>query len=120
MKDLKDVTEKLHSVNKARHDTEIRLSDSKEENKGINDILKLNNEIMLRKDADFGELEKQYHDLRKNYEHLDIKKQGIERDFRLNQKQLNEKISNLNNIIEGEQETRKDWVDRYEREAKDH
>jgi hypothetical protein len=58
MKDLKDVTEKLHLVNKARHEVEQKLGDSHDETKSINDILKLNNEIMLRKDADYGELEK--------------------------------------------------------------
>jgi len=33
---------------------------------------------------------------------------------------LNEKISNLNEIINGEKETREMWIDRYEKEQKEH
>jgi len=33
---------------------------------------------------------------------------------------LNEKITNLNDIITGEKETREMWVERYEKEQKEH
>ena len=35
-------------------------------------------------------------------------------------KQLNERISNLNEVINGEKETRDLWIDRYEKEQKAH
>jgi len=33
---------------------------------------------------------------------------------------MNEKIDNLNNILESEKETRNMWIERYETEHKDH
>jgi hypothetical protein len=51
---------------------------------------------------------------------LETKKQGIERQFELTKKQLNEKINNLNEIINGETETREMWIDRFEKEQKEH
>lgn len=59
-------------------------------------------------------------ELQRNNEQLDTKKQGIERQFELTKKQLNEKITNLNAIIEGEKETRDMWIERYEKEQREH
>lgn len=59
-------------------------------------------------------------DLQRSNEALDTKKQGVERQFELTKKQLNEKISNLNEIINSEKETREMWIERYEKEQKDH
>jgi len=53
-------------------------------------------------------------------ETLDTKRQTLERQFEVTRKQLNEKISNLNEIINGEKETREMWIDRYEKEQKEH
>jgi len=55
-------------------------------------------------------------DLQRSNEALDTKKQGVERQFELTKKQLNEKISNLNEIINSEKETREMWIERYEKE----
>lgn len=59
-------------------------------------------------------------DLERRFENLDIKKTGIERQFELTKKQLNERVANLNEIINGERETRDMWIERYEKEHKDH
>lgn len=53
-------------------------------------------------------------------ENLEIKKSGLERQFELTKKQLNERVSNLNEIINGERETRDMWIDRYEKEHKEY
>ena len=59
-------------------------------------------------------------DLQRSNEALDTKKQGVERQFELTKKQLNEKISNLNEIINSEKETREMWIERYEKEQQEH
>lgn len=38
----------------------------------------------------------------------------------MSKKQLNEKIQNLNDIIEGEKQTRDMWIGRYEKEQQEH
>lgn len=79
MKDLKDATDKMHQINKARHETEIKLAEQIEETKVINGSLKLNHEVIIRKDQEYSDLEKQCHDLRKQNESLDTKYTKIER-----------------------------------------
>lgn len=74
----------------------------------------------MRKNAEIEELDKRVMDLQRSNEALDTKKQGVERQFELTKKQLNEKISNLNEIINSEKETREMWIERYEKEQKDH
>lgn len=74
----------------------------------------------MRKNQEIEELDKRVMDLQRSNEALDTKKQGVERQFELTKKQLNEKISNLNEIINSEKETREMWIERYEKEQKDH
>ena len=49
LKDLEDTVKKLHLTNKVRHETEIKLVEEIEKGKGQNEILKLNQETMMRK-----------------------------------------------------------------------
>lgn len=118
--DLADTTEKLHVTNKVRHETEIKLAEEVENGKQQRDILKLNNETLSRKTAEMDDLDKRLTDLQRTHEALDTKKQGIERQFELSKKQLNEKIGNLNDIIDGEKTTRDMWIERYEKEQREH
>ena len=53
-------------------------------------------------------------------ETLEIKKTGLERQYELTKKQLNEKINNLTEVLNGEKETREMWIDRYEKEQREH
>ena len=66
------------------------------------------------------ELDKKVIDLERNCETIEIKKQGVERQFDLAKKQLNERIQNLQDVITGEKETRDMWIERYEKEQKEH
>lgn len=63
MKDLEDTVKKLHLTNKVRHETEIKLAEEIEKGKGQNEILKLNQESLLRKNAEIEELDKRVLDL---------------------------------------------------------
>jgi hypothetical protein len=53
-------------------------------------------------------------------ENLEIKKASLERQFEITKKQLTEKISNLNEVLQSEKETREMWIERYEKEQKEH
>lgn len=74
----------------------------------------------MRKNADYDELDKRLGEKLRENESLDTKRQTLERQFEVTRKQLNEKISNLNEIINGEKETREMWIERYEKEQKEH
>ena len=54
--------------------------------------------------------------LTRSCESLEIKKAGIERVFEQTKRQLNEKLSNLNDMLTSEKETRDMWIERYEKE----
>jgi hypothetical protein len=59
-------------------------------------------------------------DLERNLESMDIKKQSLERQLELTKKQLGDKINSLNDVILAEKETRDMWVERFEKEVKEH
>ena len=53
-------------------------------------------------------------DLMRDKDSLDTKKQAIERQFELNKKMMNEKVNQLNEVIDGEKNTRMQWQERYD------
>lgn len=59
-------------------------------------------------------------ELERTNENIEIKKASLERQFEITKKQLNEKISSLNEILQSEKETREMWIERYEKEQKEH
>lgn len=118
--DLKDTTEKLHITNKVRHETEIKLGEEIEKCKGLQDVVKIKEETLNKRASEIEELDKKVIDLERLLEQVEIKKQGVERAAELTKKQLSEKITSLNEIINGEKETREMWIERYEKEQTDH
>jgi chromosome segregation ATPase len=119
-RDLEDTISKLHATNKVRHDLEVRLYEENDRGKKLIEQLKSREEMLARKQFEVEDFEKRYIDANRQCDMLDTKKQSIERQFELTKKQLNEKITNLNEIINGEKETREMWIDRYEKEQRDH
>jgi hypothetical protein len=59
-------------------------------------------------------------ELERTNENIEIKKASLERQFEITKKQLNEKITNLNEVLQSEKETREMWIERYEKEQKEH
>jgi hypothetical protein len=47
--DLDDTVEKLHLTNKVRHETEIKLGEEIENNKSLQEVIKLNQDTLQRK-----------------------------------------------------------------------
>ena len=107
-------------MNKARHDLEIKLQDEIERNKSLQEVVTLRDETLEKRAQEIEELDKKVIDLERNCETIEIKKQGVERQFDLAKKQLNERIQNLQDVITGEKETRDMWIERYEKEQKEH
>ena len=106
-KDLTDTVSKLHTTDKVRHETEIKLGEEMERAQGLQEALKLKDEQMARKTQEMDELDKRHVEQVRANESLDTKRQTLERQFEVTRKQLNERVSNLNEIINGEKETSK-------------
>lgn len=110
----------MHITNKVRHETEIKLGEIHEKIKDQNSVIAMKNETIEKKQTEIDELDRKILDTDRRNENLEIKKTGLERQFELTKKQLNERVANLNEIINGERETRDMWIGRYEKEHKDH
>lgn len=119
-KDLEDAIEKLHVTNKVRHETEVKLHEEVDKNKNLSDIIKDKEEVLSKRSQEIEELDKRVIELERANEGLEIKKAGIERQYELTKKQLNEKVQNLNDVLSSEKETREMWIERYEKEQRDH
>ena len=78
-KDLTDTVSKLHTTNKVRHETEIKLGEQSEKNKSLQELLQLKEEQLQLKIRDNEDLEKQRFDLIRLNEQLETKKGGVER-----------------------------------------
>jgi hypothetical protein len=83
---LADTVQKLHLINKSRHETEIKLAEEIEKTRSLNEVGKVKDEVHQRKIADSEEVEKRCLDLQRAMEILETKKQGIERQFELTKK----------------------------------
>lgn len=57
-KDLKETNERLHTTNKVRHETEVKLGEEVEAKKQAENELKFKTEELSRKQAEYEELEK--------------------------------------------------------------
>ena len=106
-------------MNKARHYLETKLTDEIERNRSLQDIVRLKEESILKRQAEIEEMDRKVIDLERQLEALEIKKQGIERAAELTKKQLNDKITSLGEVIAAEKETRDMWMERFESSQKD-
>ncbi len=65
-------------------------------------------------------MDKRIIELERNIEGVEVKKQGVERQIELQKKQLQDKINSLNDVLTGERETRDMWIERFDKEQKEH
>lgn len=61
-------------------------------------------------------MDKRVLELERTNENLEIKKASLERTFEITKKQLSDKVTNLNEVLQSEKETREMWIERYEKE----
>jgi predicted nucleic acid-binding Zn-ribbon protein len=70
-------------MNKARHDLETKMTDEIERNRSLQDIVRLKEEMIQKKQQEMEDLDKRVIDLERNIEAVEIKKAGSERQFEL-------------------------------------
>lgn len=83
-------------MNKARHDLETKMTDEIERNRSLQDIVRIKEDSILKQQGEMEDLDRKCVDLERSIESIEIKKQGLERQFDLQKKQLNEKIASMN------------------------
>jgi hypothetical protein len=112
--------EKLHKMNKARHDLETKMTDEIEKNRALVETNRRKEESVLSKQNEIEDMDKKIIDLERNIETIEVKSQGIQRQFDLAKKQLQDKIQSLNEAVASEKQTRDMWIERFEKEQKEH
>ena len=118
--DHDDLVDKLHTMNKARHEIETKLQDEHDRNKSLSDVVNLKDEILDKRQAEIEDLDKKVNELLNAQATLEAQKMGVEKAFELAKTQLNDRIKSLNEVIANEKETRELWIQRYEEEQKNH
>lgn len=118
--DHDDLVDKLHAMNKARHEIETKLQDEHERNKSLSDVVALKEELLEKRQGEIEELDKKQNELINAQATLEAQKLGVEKAFELSKQQLNDKIKSLQEVIANEKETRELWIQRYEEEQKNH
>jgi chromosome segregation ATPase len=119
-KDLDSTTEKLHLCNRVRHETEIKLGAEVEKVKNLQEIVRMKEEILEKRQSEIEDLDKRVIDFERQVEAGEIKRQGLERAGELKSKQQAEKIASLNELLAAEKETRESWIQRFEKEQAEH
>merc|ERR1712166_517854 len=66
--DLEDTIEKLHLTNKVRHETEIKLGEEIEKTKGLQDVVKMKEETLIKRGAEIEDMDKKCIDLERQCE----------------------------------------------------
>lgn len=99
---------------------ETKLTDEIERNRSLQDIVRLKEESIVKRQQELEDMDRKVIDLERNLESMDIKRQTVERAFELHKKQQADKITALNEVIQAEKETRDMWIERYEKEVKEH
>ena len=77
--DYDDTVDKLHKMNKARHDLETKLTEEIEKNRSLVDIVRLKEGSIARKAVELEEMDKRVIELERDLDALEVKKQGVER-----------------------------------------
>jgi hypothetical protein len=72
--DLDDVTSKMHLTNKIRHETEVKLGEEIEKVKSLQEVVKMKEEICVKRLGEIEELDKKVIELERLIETADIKR----------------------------------------------
>ena len=110
VEDVADLVDKLHSMNKARHEIENKLQDEHDRNKSLSDVVNLKDDLLDKRQQEIEELDKRVNELVNAQATLEAQKLGVEKAFELSKTQLNDRIKSLNEVIGNEKETRELWI----------
>ena len=78
-KDYDETVDKLHKMNKARHDLETKLLDEIEKNRSLGELIKLKEDTIMKRSQELEEVDKKSIDFERQVEAVEIKRQGLER-----------------------------------------
>ena len=82
-----DITvDKLHAMNKARHDLETLLTNEIEKTRALQDIVRLKEDTIAKKGIEIEELDKRIIELERQLEALEIKKNGVDKILEMTKK----------------------------------
>ena len=65
-------------------------------------------------------LQKRISEVERQNDALEIKKKSLDKQSEIQRRQLLDKISNLNELVSAEKDTRELWINRFEKEQKAH
>ncbi len=105
-----NTVDKLHKMNKARHDLETKLTDEIERNRSLQDIVRLKEESIIKRQQDLEDLDRKIIELERVLETVEIKKQADARQFELAKKQLTDQLASSQDLLKVEKETRDMWI----------
>ena len=108
--DRDDLVDKLHAMNKARHEIETKLQDEHERNKGLTEVVNMKEGLLDERSKDIEELDKKQNELINAQATLEAQKMGVEKAFELFKTQHNDRMKSLNEVIANEKETRELWI----------
>ena len=74
-----ETVDKLHRMNKARHDLETKLTDEIERNRSLQDIVRLKEEAIIKRQQEIEDLDRRVIEVERQLEQLEIKKASAER-----------------------------------------
>ena len=101
-------------MNKARNEIEYQLSEEREKIKLMDSMVRDRDETIERYMRELEKSEKKVESLEKDREMLESKRATVERKSEMQNKQLNDRINNLNDLVGTEKESREAWIVRFE------
>jgi predicted nuclease with TOPRIM domain len=75
--------DKLHAMNKARHEMQTKLHDEHDRNKNLSDVVNLKDELLDKRQSEIEELDKKVNELVNMQATLEAQKMGVEKAFEL-------------------------------------
>ena len=73
-KDLEDTVQKLHTTNKVRHETEIKLAEEVDKVRSLQELAKLKEETLSKRQGQIEELDRKVLEMERSLESAEIKR----------------------------------------------
>ena len=108
--DRESLTEKLHEMNKARHDCENGEQAEVERNRQISEVVLMKDELLDKRQQDIDDIEKKLNEKMNEVVSIEAKMTGLEKQVELTKTSLTEKISNLQEVNRNEHSIRETWI----------
>lgn len=118
--DYDSVADKLRVSNKVRNEKEELLTDKLKLCIQLQDHIKDRDYQIEKLRKEIEKLTKRLSEVERQNDALEIKKKSIDKQAEIQRKQLLDKIQTLNELVSAEKDTREMWINRFEKEQKQH